>query len=267
MGNSMAASISRNKEVFWEAVASQINVPIPSTKDKESYLQWFQDHKTEVEGIEELQIYNKKLVKVPSLIRELKSLKKLDLERNELQTLSLSVTELPHLETLILHSNCFASLPSSLTGLAGLKILDLTLNPLATFPEVICDLPKLEKLKLHNCRLRSISPKIGDLNNLKALDIAHNKLRELPDSISNLANLVKINIEGNSLRSVPKGMWNNPKINRQLRDIWWKNSCSVLFRVSVLGVGVLLSYQSIPPHVQFQIEQIVLSSIVNYSFF
>jgi Leucine-rich repeat (LRR) protein len=84
---------------------------------------------------------------------ELESIRRLDLENSQLQ-----------------------SIPKEIGGLKGLKRLYLHNNQPQSIPKEIGELKSLERLYLRNNQLQSIPKEIGELKNLEWLDLGNNQL-------------------------------------------------------------------------------------------
>ncbi|MFO7744077.1 MAG: leucine-rich repeat domain-containing protein [Psychroflexus sp.] len=109
---------------------------------------------------------------IPSNIKQMRSLKELDLERS-FNSIFNEVDELPELEKL--------NWANSSTG---------------QIPEVILKTTSLKSLNLNSCELKELPKEIGNLTNLVHLDLGNNQLKDLPESITKLKNLRYLNLMG-----------------------------------------------------------------------
>lgn len=258
-------TISSDRQICWQALGKLIKQPISKEKTKEAYHDWLNTHAQTLSQLKELPFYNKKLTSVPSEIQFLKGLEIVDLERNQLRELHRNVGQLDNLQKLILHSNQLKKLPEKLENLKQLKVLDLTLNAFTEFPKVICQLTGLEKLKLHNCQIQKIPKEIANLTNLKVLDIAHNQLKELPEEMGMLS-LRKLNIEGNPITRMPRSLWKNQNIRKQLNKVWLGNVCSTASKVAMWGFVAYIGYHSlVSDRLQYEMQELIHRNIPNIS--
>lgn len=122
----------------------------------------FPDTFWQLTGLEELHLYDIKLVSIPSRIGQLSSLTYINLGGNNL-----------------------VSLPDEIYQLTNLTELHLWNNKLKSISEEIGKLTILTTLFVRNNQLKSLPKSIGNLVNLKRtrLEISGNPLKSLPDSI------------------------------------------------------------------------------------
>ncbi|MDR6845618.1 hypothetical protein [Flavobacterium granuli] len=113
---------------------------------------------------------------IPKEIGNLKSLKYLGLEKNNLE-----------------------EIPKEIGLLNNLTVLALDYNNLKTLPMGIYNLQNLQNLLLSNNAFEYLPEDIGNLKSLKRLNLENNKLKFLPKSIENLKNLIRLNIKGNEI--------------------------------------------------------------------
>ena len=116
--------------------------------------------------LQELRLYNNRMVTLPAEIGLLKGLLGLKLSFNVLRKLPAQIGALPHLQALWLHNNELEQLPKEIGNLTTLEELDLSLN-----------------------NLTSICPEIGQLHNLVELSLKDNQISHLPKEITQLQNL------------------------------------------------------------------------------
>jgi Leucine-rich repeat (LRR) protein len=157
----------------------------------------------ELKNLQELDLSNKGLTRIPESIGELKNLKELVLSVNKLEKLPESFGKLTNLQKLGLSTNQLTSLPESIGNLTNLKELNLSSNPLKQLPESIGNLTNLEELHLLDNQLEKLPESIGNLTNLEILDLMYNPLEILPESIGKLTNLEKLRLDP-SIKLDPK---------------------------------------------------------------
>ena len=145
---------------------------------------------------------------VPKVIAEWKELKKLSLEGNRLEDLSIELTSLEKLEELVLDGNRFTQLPNSILQLKNLKKLSLAHNNLEDIPEELGKLESLEELNLLNaCQERKENP----------------HLFTIPDSFKKLKNLKVFKFYENKMEYQL-----NPLTNREIKNTYLKQLKAIL---------------------------------------
>lgn len=114
---------------------------------------------------------------LPESLYNLRALKSLHLQRNEITQLSESLGKLCNLEELKLGGNHLRSLPASIGKLKKLRILTLWWNyELVVLPPQIGELSELEGLDLHDCsNLTELPREIIKLGKLKRLILPDSK--------------------------------------------------------------------------------------------
>jgi Leucine-rich repeat (LRR) protein len=114
----------------------------------------------EYKHLTELELGAKEVIFYPPL----SALSEGDKDRNRIVKLSERISELKHLKVLTLNSNELKSLPNSLSNLQNLEILDLALNNDLNIVAEIPKLKSLSKLKI----LKIVDTKF-DKNNLETI--------------------------------------------------------------------------------------------------
>lgn len=89
-----------------------------------------------------------------------------------------SIKNLPDLERVELRINAISTLPKEMAELKKLKVLDLTDNSGITDCEVLSQLVSLEELYLYGCYIDHLPAAIGNLKKLKYLGLARNNFDE-----------------------------------------------------------------------------------------
>ena len=163
-----------------------------------------------------LSLDNCGLIKVPEIMKELKSLKGLVLERNSLVSLPDWIGNFRELEYLDVSENQLESIPESIGYLKKLIKLELDHNKLRKIPESIGNLTKLEIFFLNENGIKELPESIGNLSMLKDLVLSTNLLEILPESIGNLSMLTSLAISSNLLKSLPESIG-------QLSSLWFLN--------------------------------------------
>jgi Leucine rich repeat len=118
---------------------------------------------------------------LPDIFGELSWLQKLDVSRNQLE-----------------------SLPA-IGELSWLQKLDVSRNQLKSLPDSIGKFLELQELYIHNNQLESV-PAISLLSKLRRLHAYANQLLSLPPSIGSLSSLEQLNVSANHISSLPKSI-------------------------------------------------------------
>jgi len=161
------------------------------------------------EGLKELDLKEKKLLKLPLAIFELESLEHLKLEGNSFSVLPKELSKLVNLKELNLRATGVEEIPESIGQLKNLEVLNLNYcHNLKSLPEAIGDLTNLKKLTIW--RFRGKIPKsISKLTHLEELDISNmygqeTELADFPSWIFELKGLKKLSLASNAFKSIPK---------------------------------------------------------------
>ncbi len=175
--------------------------PIP-----ERFRQKIQEAKEQ--HLEELDLSDGQLTKIPDEVFELTHLKVLNLSFNKIYELPDFISNLSNLTTLGLVKNQLSILPDSIGHLSNLTTLGLVKNQLSILPDSIGHLSNLTTLYLNENQLSILPDSIGNLFNLTTLGLSGNRLITLPESIGNLSNLITLTLSGNRLVILPDSLCN-----------------------------------------------------------
>ncbi len=120
-----------------------------------------------------------------------------------------SFGDLKSLKKLIVLGNPLDSLPTSFGALQSLQDLRLSELSLSTLPESIGALKALIKLIIrNNSALQSLPSNIGELTNLRSLDLSQNRmLSKLPEGIRHLKQLQNLNLISSNFTEIPCEIW------------------------------------------------------------
>lgn len=122
------------------------------------------------------------LTKIPSIVLEMKGLRRLELSNNYIKKLPDNFFEcLPTLTTLLLNNNQLIELPQGLNLVTKLQTLNLNNNALKVLPDVI-----------------------GELVHLRTLNVSNNRLNHLSNNLATCIKLENLYLRGNELKSIPK---------------------------------------------------------------
>eukprot|EP00986_Skeletonema_menzelii_P018955 scaffold27037_cov134-Skeletonema_menzelii.AAC.2 len=130
------------------------------------------------------------------------SLKKLDLNNNQLKMLPQAIENIPSLEILFLSENKFVAIPE-LNKMKKLRVLSLRGNLITNLSSLNLPTAALEWLILTNNRIQTIDPDIKDLKLLKKLMLSHNNISEIPEELGHCHDLELIRLADNNILSVP----------------------------------------------------------------
>ena len=177
--------------------------------------------KAREQKLEELDLSNGGLTRIPDEVCELTHLKDLKLNGNKIQELPDSIGNLSNLRKLYLHNNQLINLPDSFSRLSSLTELYLHNNQLTNLPDSFSHLSRLTTLYLSYNQLASLPRSIIELSNLSWLSLNSNQLTTLPDSFSHLSNLSWLSLNSNQLTTLPDSfshlststtldLWKNP---------------------------------------------------------
>ena len=159
----------------------------------------------------------------------------IDLQRNSLTEIPLSLFQIPILTNLNLSHNNLVALPVgdgelSLTCKATewgwnckcLRNLNVNFNAIHSLPEAVWALPNLEYLDASHNRLKEIPPAKHHSNDIHSVDISYNNLTQVAPF---LFSYEEVNLSFNELTSLPMELWNSKSIqvlnvsNNEIADI------------------------------------------------
>jgi Leucine-rich repeat (LRR) protein len=147
------------------------------------------------------------LVEFDKRIVENKRVHTLILSHNILRALSEEIGNMRSLRELDLQANDLSVLPDSFVRLNGLLTLNLSNNrKMRGIPEQLRHLRALEELRMANCEISDIPKYIEDMSSLVKLDLSWNPISDIPINASKLQNLEEINFSYCRLVSFPKNL-------------------------------------------------------------
>ncbi len=184
----------------------------------ENFYKNFLYNENNILEIENLDLSNKKLKKIPRFVFSLINLKHLNLGNNQLQSIPDEIGQLNKLQILDLRNNQIEIISSEIGQLQNLKIFNLKNNLFQTFPKIILQLQSLRELNLRSNQITNIPSEIEKLQSLEELNVYNNPLKTLPIEIGNLKKLWRLKIKTNTLQALPFSI-NYKKCNLTKKEI------------------------------------------------
>lgn len=154
-----------------------------------------------------------RLLKVPKNIGEMRQLRILCLDTNELKKLPQEIGNLRNLERLALSNNLLTTLPSSFSDLQKLKHLHLANNYLKVIPACVYSMLNLEFLDASDNKIFEISEDISALVGLETFLLLYNLLETVPESITKCLNLRSLWLGNNRLKYLPSNFGDLTKLD------------------------------------------------------
>jgi len=178
--------------------------------------------------LEELELVNTAIRKLPRKLKRLKSLKAVYIYNNR-PAKSLKLKKNTSVETLVLRGENPSKLPSRYSAFRSLRYLDLSNNGLTAFPkgtsknkklkelivsnnkitlenDAIALHPTLEKLDLGKNKIARVPASIQQFPQLKLLKFNHNQITVVDPAIGKLTKLEQLSFYSNQLKSIPTGV-------------------------------------------------------------
>lgn len=160
-----------------------------------------------LKGVEIINANSTSLAYVPEDIKNLASLKSLNLTWTKLNYFPRAVFEMPQLVSVDFafrdSSVTVDTLAYNFSKLPDLELLSLISCRLRDVPEAVTNLKRLKYLNLSQNRITVLSSNIGRLDSLIELDLSQNRVESLPSELSNLQHLEELNLYDNKLKVFP----------------------------------------------------------------
>jgi len=155
-----------------------------------------------------LNLNNTDLLKIPSSITNITSLKELDLGSNEITEIPPEIGQLINLESFEIgnYEGKISNLPKEFSNLKAMVKLDLSSNLFKTIPIEVLALNKLRSLNMGYNQISVIPKEISYLPELRKLFIGENKITRIPQEIADLTFLETFLIYGNPIDNVPENI-------------------------------------------------------------
>lgn len=193
---------------------------------------------------------------LPRNIEKLKRLKKLNLSKLELRSVSSELSYLSNLEELNLSYNNLSNIPEEIAKLKSLKLLDLSYNNLeelpssfkefkvlqtlnlsfnsfSHFPKSILNLDLLLNLNLSNNKITNFTNELNNLSSLKELILSKNNLSSIPSDIALFKRLELLDFGGNYIDSIPDEIENLKNLKKL--SLWGNNLSKLNDAICVLN--------------------------------
>ncbi|KAF9947301.1 cysteinyl-tRNA synthetase [Modicella reniformis] len=183
------------------------------------------------------------LDKIPSNVRYITNLNKLDIKGNRIKDLETAyLHEARKLDTLILQCNRLESIPDTFKTFQCLRVVNLSSNNFTKFPQILCKITTLEELDLSFNTITEIPADIGHLKRLKNLLLFGNKIgTSLPKSMEDLTSLRKLDIRQNGILNLD-ALSDMQSLEHLLVDyntnVVLNNSFGALVRASVVKCNI-----------------------------
>ncbi|KAM5161187.1 leucine-rich repeat-containing protein 40 isoform 2-T2 [Callospermophilus lateralis] len=158
---------------------------------------------TNLKNLKGLYLQHNELTYIPEGFEQLSNLEDLDLSSNRLSTVPVSFSSLSSLIRLNLSSNQLKSLPAEISKMKRLKHLDCNSNLLETIPPELAGMESLELLYLRRNKLRFL-PEFPSCRLLKELHVGENQIEMLgAEHLKHLNSILVLDLRDNKLKSVP----------------------------------------------------------------
>ena len=147
-------------------------------------------------------------------LHRLRRLNDLNLYNAGLNRLPATIKRLRHLTVLDLYYNKLKTLPKQLGKLKRLDQLALAYNDLTELPPALANLKRLRQLYAHHNRISQLPPAFTRLRNLQKLDLGNNWITVAPPVLANLPVLSDLDMTGNNLQEFPTVLFSIKPLKR-----------------------------------------------------
>lgn len=138
------------------------------------------------------------------------SVEHVNLDSCDLSEIPEPIYDMKNIKTLSLEHNQIKVFPEEIGKLKSLKELFLNGSRIEILPDSIGDLTNLEKLYLNDNELKKIPEAIGKLSSLDILVLSGNPIKIIPKSILALKNLSSIYLRNTKMNKIPDFLMNGP---------------------------------------------------------
>lgn len=150
-----------------------------------------------------LNLSNLGLRQVPKEVLDLKQLKRLFLQNNQLTILPAEIGKLSQLQEVNVSENQLGGIPKSFAKLVALRTLNLAKNRLTSLPKPLRYLKNLQRLYLNDNRISSLPSSLCQATKLQELYVSNNPIRKLPADLDLLKQLQILDAEGCQITVLP----------------------------------------------------------------
>lgn len=169
---------------------------------------------SKMKNLEQIDVSNNLISQIPNEIEDLKRLKNLCLDSNEISSVNQSLSKLTMLEHLSVSNNYIYTLPNIFSNLRSMISADFSSNYISEFPESLLKMNKLSELSLSdNLLYQFISSEFAiDNNVIERIDLSNNGISEVPMWIKGMSNLTHIDLSNNNIKSIPSFIKDLPNL-------------------------------------------------------
>ncbi|XP_077866101.1 E3 ubiquitin-protein ligase LRSAM1-like [Saccoglossus kowalevskii] len=117
-----------------------------------------------------------------------------------------SLRDLATLRVLDLHSNEFSEIPEEFGELLSLQVLNISFNKIKKLPKSIGKLQSLQTLILKGNKLQVLPQEISNLGSLRTLDLSNNSIKSLPSDFHQIRTLENIILDVKQMTMPPSAI-------------------------------------------------------------
>ena len=152
-----------------------------------------------------IELISEELYEFPTeLLAVTGTLKCLNLSKNSIYLIPVSISQFKSLQKLYLNSNKLSHLPNGISELKCLEILDLSCNQFLEIPNQLCFLANLKNLYFSSNFIKFFPPDFAELRySLESIHLSNNSISELPCTLSEFRCLYSLHCSHNSISSLP----------------------------------------------------------------
>jgi len=161
-----------------------------------------------LKSLKELQLSRNNYKSIPTEIRHTTNLEELHLDYNQMSSLPTDIGLMTSLRRVELYGNRIVSLPTEMGKMTTLQRIRLCWNKLTSLPTEIGKMTSLQLLYLDNNAISSVTTEIGLMTSLQDLRLDLNQLSSVPTAIGLLENLETLHLDHNRISSLPTSIGN-----------------------------------------------------------